>query len=642
MKSDRLGTVPSGLGRARRRPRDGRRLRGAGVRAVHVRRAAAGRARRHARLQPGRRAARHGQRGRLPPRHGDRRHAVQADHAGVADPHRPVPVHRRAAAGLRRRERAGARRGAGPDGPRRGGDLDPVATGRRLGAAAGTDGGWPPAWSGWASASASCSPASCPTPCATARATRRGATSTASRASSAPSSWSPRSPSSATASRAGGRGRRRRPPAGTATAGPPPGRRRRLRLAAPGRRLDPAHARLRRVRVHVPARVRLPRRPPRGRQRVQRRSGLGDVLARRAGRRLRGDPARAAVGPPRTADVDGRRVRRLRRVDARRPPRSPAAGAARGDRHRAGVLRAAGGDRRLRRGRHRRRDLRAGLQRGDAGLRRLPDGRAPGRRPAGRLARLVHRRLPPQRRRGHDGRRRVVPAPRPPPPGAADAPSRCRSARANMGGSTIRGISMQLASDAGRTDIPLLDETIGANLARTVAAHGDVEALVARHQGVRWTYAELGERVARCAKGLLGARAGGRRPGRAVEPQLRRVDAAAVRHGRDRRRPRQPQPGLPHPRAGVRAEPVVVPDAVRRAVVQDVGLRRHGRAGRPDVPGLERAVFFWDDDWDEIVAGAGGVADAELDARRAGAATRRRRSTSSTRRARPGSPRAPR
>ena len=112
---------------------------------------------------------------------------------------------------------------------------------------------------------------------------------------------------------------------------------------------------------------------------------------------------------------------------------------------------------------------------------------------------------------------------------------------------------MQLASDAGRTDIPLLDETIGANLARTVAAHGDVEALVARHQGVRWTYAELGERVARCARGLLGLGPGGRRPGRAVEPELRRVDAAAVRHGRDRRRPRQHQPGLPHARAGLRA-----------------------------------------------------------------------------------------
>ncbi|MGH9269665.1 MAG: AMP-binding protein, partial [Ilumatobacteraceae bacterium] len=61
-----------------------------------------------------------------------------------------------------------------------------------------------------------------------------------------------------------------------------------------------------------------------------------------------------------------------------------------------------------------------------------------------------------------------------------------------------------LAQDSGPTDVALLEETIGANLARTVAEHGDVEALVARHQGVRWTYRELAERVERLAKGLLG------------------------------------------------------------------------------------------------------------------------------------------
>ena len=66
---------------------------------------------------------------------------------------------------------------------------------------------------------------------------------------------------------------------------------------------------------------------------------------------------------------------------------------------------------------------------------------------------------------------------------------------------------MTLAIDAGPTDIPLLDETIRANLARTVAAHGDREALVSRHQGVRWTYGEFAERVAACAAGSDGARA---------------------------------------------------------------------------------------------------------------------------------------
>src|SRR4029079_11365950 len=42
----------------------------------------------------------------------------------------------------------------------------------------------------------------------------------------------------------------------------------------------------------------------------------------------------------------------------------------------------------------------------------------------------------------------------------------------------------------------------------------------------------------------------------------------------------------------------------------------------PEVPGLERSIFFWDDDWDELVAGAGHVSDGDLAARSAGLAPR--------------------
>jgi fatty-acyl-CoA synthase len=62
---------------------------------------------------------------------------------------------------------------------------------------------------------------------------------------------------------------------------------------------------------------------------------------------------------------------------------------------------------------------------------------------------------------------------------------------------------MTSAIDAGPTSVPLLDSTIGDDLRRTVAAHGDHEALVSVHQGLRWTYAELGGRVQRLARGLL-------------------------------------------------------------------------------------------------------------------------------------------
>ena len=56
----------------------------------------------------------------------------------------------------------------------------------------------------------------------------------------------------------------------------------------------------------------------------------------------------------------------------------------------------------------------------------------------------------------------------------------------------------------GATTVPLLDETIGANLARAVAAHGEREALVSRHQGIRWTYAQFADEVAAVARGLAG------------------------------------------------------------------------------------------------------------------------------------------
>jgi fatty-acyl-CoA synthase len=55
----------------------------------------------------------------------------------------------------------------------------------------------------------------------------------------------------------------------------------------------------------------------------------------------------------------------------------------------------------------------------------------------------------------------------------------------------------------GACDIPLLGETIADNFARTVAEHGDRDALVSCHQGLRYTYAELDRAVDAVASGLL-------------------------------------------------------------------------------------------------------------------------------------------
>ena len=56
---------------------------------------------------------------------------------------------------------------------------------------------------------------------------------------------------------------------------------------------------------------------------------------------------------------------------------------------------------------------------------------------------------------------------------------------------------------AGPAEPPLLDETIGGCLARTVAAHPEREALVDVGSGRRWSYRELAEEVDAVALGLL-------------------------------------------------------------------------------------------------------------------------------------------
>jgi len=57
---------------------------------------------------------------------------------------------------------------------------------------------------------------------------------------------------------------------------------------------------------------------------------------------------------------------------------------------------------------------------------------------------------------------------------------------------------------SGTSDVPLLGDTIGANLDRTVAAFGDRDALVDVPTGRRWTYRELAADVDTLALGLLG------------------------------------------------------------------------------------------------------------------------------------------
>jgi fatty-acyl-CoA synthase len=179
-------------------------------------------------------------------------------------------------------------------------------------------------------------------------------------------------------------------------------------------------------------------------------------------------------------------------------------------------------------------------------------------------------------------------------------------------------MSMALpALDHGPTDVVLLDDTIPANLARTVAVHGTREALVSRHQGIRWTYAEFADRVHRLASGLLGAglRTGDRlgiwSPNYAewtlvqyataeigvilvnINPAYRTHELAYVLE----------QSGC---RWVVAAPSYKTSDYVTMVA-----------AVRDECPGLERAIFFWTPEWEALVAGDPAVDDAALTAVRA-------------------------
>src|SRR2546426_2720267 len=56
---------------------------------------------------------------------------------------------------------------------------------------------------------------------------------------------------------------------------------------------------------------------------------------------------------------------------------------------------------------------------------------------------------------------------------------------------------------SGTSTVPLIGETIGVYFDRVVDRWGGREALVVRHQGIRWTYAEFRERVDALAAGLI-------------------------------------------------------------------------------------------------------------------------------------------
>ncbi len=154
----------------------------------------------------------------------------------------------------------------------------------------------------------------------------------------------------------------------------------------------------------------------------------------------------------------------------------------------------------------------------------------------------------------------------------------------------------------GSTDVPLLDETIGANLGRTAERLGDHEALVVRHQGLRYSYRELDAAVDALAGGLLelgltrGDRVGIWSPN-CAEWVLLQYATARV--------------GLVlvtiNPAYRTHELAFVLDQSGCRALVAATAFKTSDYVAmlaevRGDVPALEHTVFLGSPGWDELVA----------------------------------------
>lgn len=171
----------------------------------------------------------------------------------------------------------------------------------------------------------------------------------------------------------------------------------------------------------------------------------------------------------------------------------------------------------------------------------------------------------------------------------------------------------ELSYAAGETTTPLLDETIGANLERTVAQWPDREALVEVATGRRWTWREFDHAVDQVARGLIAAGIGaGDRIGmwapNCAEWTITQFAAAKAGAVLVNVNPsyRTHEFAYAVNQSGLRLLLTVTgfKTSDYRGMVEEVTA-----AG--EVPGLERTVYVDTDDWQDLVAGGEGLpADA--------------------------------
>src|SRR5215475_10056683 len=171
---------------------------------------------------------------------------------------------------------------------------------------------------------------------------------------------------------------------------------------------------------------------------------------------------------------------------------------------------------------------------------------------------------------------------------------------------------MEPSYASGTSSTPLLGDTIGDNLDRTIAAHGAREALVSVHQGLRYTYVEFGEAVERTARAFLAAGIeSGDRVGiwspNCAEWALVQLATAKLGIILVNINPAYRTSELEYAlrqsgcRVLVAAQQFKTSDYV--AMVGEV---------RPRVDALERVIFLDGPDWDELLAAADGASTGDV------------------------------
>ncbi|MDH3754727.1 MAG: AMP-binding protein [Acidimicrobiia bacterium] len=167
----------------------------------------------------------------------------------------------------------------------------------------------------------------------------------------------------------------------------------------------------------------------------------------------------------------------------------------------------------------------------------------------------------------------------------------------------------------GRSEPPLLEETIGQNLEATVARRPDGEALVVPHQGVRQTWTQFNATVDEVAKGLIarsieaGDRVGMWSPNYAewvyIQYATAKIGAIQVNIN-PAYRTSELQYALEQ--SGCRL--LVTRTAYLTSAYEDMVAEVSD-----SLPALEDVIYFDTGDWDDLLSAGAAITDADLRAR---------------------------